>query len=205
MMVPRAAMAPLLVGVALTACAGASSPGADYVADYEAQPEVGLIHVVVEIPAGTNDKWEVDKATGRLEWERVEGQPRVVRYLAYPGNYGMIPRTRLPRERGGDGDPLDVVLLGPAVPRGSVVSARPIGVLKLTDDGERDDKILAVATDGPFEGLDAHYPGVRHIIETWFTNYKGTGRLSSAGFEGRAAAMAVIAEASRYYEEGEMR
>ena len=65
----------------------------------------GLIHFVVEIPAGTNAKWEVDKATGGLHWEQKDGRPRVVQYLAYPGNYGMIPSTSLPYEIGGDGEP----------------------------------------------------------------------------------------------------
>ena len=46
-------------------------------------------------------------------------KPREVKYLGYPGNYGMIPRTLLPKELGGDGDPLDVIVLGPAVERGS--------------------------------------------------------------------------------------
>ena len=53
---------------------------------------------MVEIPAGSNDKWEVDKTSGALYWEQEDGKPRVVQYLAYPGNYGMIPRTSLPHE-----------------------------------------------------------------------------------------------------------
>ena len=74
---------------------------------------------MIEIPTGTTAKWEVVKPSGELRWEFDQGRPRVVRYLGYPGNYGMIPRTLLPKEEGGDGDPLDVVVLGPAVPRGS--------------------------------------------------------------------------------------
>jgi inorganic pyrophosphatase len=167
----------------------------------------GLIHFVVEIPAGTNDKWEVDKSTGGLHWEQKDGRPRVVQYLAYPGNYGMIPSTSLPYERGGDGDPLDVLLLGPAVERGSVVFARPIGVLRLLDNGERDDKIIAVQAEGPLSdvhdlaSLDAKYHGVRTIIETWFANYKGPGRIESGGFGDAAQALSIVLEASRYFDE----
>ena len=56
----------------------------------------------------------------------------------------MISRTLLPKELGGDGDPLDVLVLGRALPRGSVVETKVLGVLKLLDRGEQDDKILAV-------------------------------------------------------------
>jgi inorganic pyrophosphatase len=164
-----------------------------------------LFNFVAEIPAGTNAKWEVDKATGTLHWEQKNGRPRVVQYLAYPGNYGMIPSTSLPYEVGGDGDPLDVLLLGPAVERGSVVPARPIGVLRLLDDGERDDKILAVQTQGPLSdvrdlvSLDANYAGALTIIETWFTNYKGPGRLISKGYGDAAEALSVVKQASGYF------
>jgi inorganic pyrophosphatase len=166
-----------------------------------------LVNVVIEIPAGTNDKWEIDKTTGTLRWEHKDKKPRVVQYLAYPGNYGMIPRTSLPLELGGDGDPLDVLLLGPQVERGTLVRARPVAILRLVDDGERDDKILAVQTTGPFSDVDdintleSRYPGVRLIIETWFTNYKGRDRVTSDGFGGASAAMTVILAASQYYAE----
>lgn len=186
-----------------------SSPS--FVDGYPAFPSgdetMGLFHFVVEIPAGTNDKWEVDKETGGLHWEERDGRPRVVQYLAYPGNYGMIPSTTLPYAIGGDGDPLDVLLLGPAIERGSVVLARPIGLLRLLDDGERDDKILAVQASGPLSDvrnlatLDAKYGGARAIIEIWFTNYKGTERMASNGFGDAEEALAVIREASLYFLE----
>ena len=65
----------------------------------------------------------------------------------------MVPRTLLPESDGGDGDPLDVIILGPAVPRGSVVEVRPVAVLDLLDQGERDDKILAVPVSGPLSDV----------------------------------------------------
>lgn len=205
----RPCRSSLLVVLAIAGLLGCHHPPArvaSYVDGYAAFAATGLINVVVEIPAGTNDKWQVEKVHGSLEWERKDGKPRVVQYLAYPGNYGMIPRTSLPYEIGGDGDPLDVLLLGPRVERGSVVRARPIGVLRLLDDGERDDKILAVPMAGPLsdvsdvEFLATAYPGVRLIVETWFTNYKGPGRITSSGFGDASDAIAVIEEANRYYE-----
>jgi len=56
----------------------------------------------------------------------------------------MIPQTLLSKENGGDGDPLDVIILGPSISRGSVVKAHLIGVLKLLDGGEQDDKLIAI-------------------------------------------------------------
>ncbi|MCG8591168.1 MAG: inorganic diphosphatase [Proteobacteria bacterium] len=195
------------VGVGLPACGGSSHTSKHYLDGHAALTDAGLIHVVVEIPAGTNAKWEVDKTSGALRWEERDGVPRVVQYLAYPANYGMVPRTRLPRELGGDGDPLDVVLLGPRVERGAVVAARPIGVLRLLDDGERDDKVLAVQATGPLsdvtdlETLDARYAGAREILATWFTHYKGPGRITSSGFGDAAAALSAVREASRAYDQ----
>jgi inorganic pyrophosphatase len=183
-----------------------AAPTLDLLNDYAAMADSVFVNVVVEIPAGTNEKWQVDKDNGALEWEQENGVPRVVQYLAYPGNYGIIPQTLLPKELGGDGDPLDVMLLGPSHPRGAVVPARVIGVLRLIDRGERDDKVLAVGTNGPLsdahtlEALDTQYPGVRAILETWFTHYKGVGVSTSNGFASTDSAMMVVREASRYFQ-----
>ena len=157
--------------------------------------------MVVEIPAGTSDKWEVDP-DGVMRWEIEDGLRRVVSYLPYPGNYGMVPGTLLSEEEGGDGDPLDVLVLGPAAPRGQVITARPVAVLRLLDDGETDDKLIAVALDGPLaevdslERLDAEFPGASAIVEIWFTHYKGAGRIQTRGYEGRAAAEQTVARAA---------
>jgi inorganic pyrophosphatase len=190
-------------GASASGAAASRAADSQYVSGSGESP---LVHVVVEIPAGTNEKWQVEKSTGALAWEREDGAPRVVQYLGYPGNYGIVPRTLLPRELGGDGDPLDVLLLGPAQPRGSVVPARAIAMLRLVDRGERDDKIVAVPISGPLGDardlslLEARYPGVRQIVETWFTNYKGPGVAVSNGWVDADSALLVVREASRYYE-----
>jgi inorganic pyrophosphatase len=166
----------------------------------------GQINVVVEIPAGTNAKWEVDKDSGQLRWEFREGKPRLVAYLGYPGNYGIVPGTLLPKETGGDGDPLDVILLGPAVARGAVVTARPIGVLKMLDGGERDDKILAVLVDSPLgavtslQQLRREFKGVAEIVELWFVNYKGPGGAQSQGFGNVREAVEAVRAAEAAYQ-----
>lgn len=164
-----------------------------------------MIHAVIEIPAGTNAKWEVEKSGGQLRWEFKNGKPRVVQYLPYPGNYGMIPQTILPRELGGDGDPLDVIVLGPALGRGAVIPVRVIGVLKLLDGGEQDDKLVAVSLDGPLRDvetlaeLDARFQGVRLILETWFGHYKGPGEMEVRGWGDAERADQILTDAERAY------
>jgi inorganic pyrophosphatase len=165
------------------------------------------VKVVIEIPTGSTQKWEVEKPSGDLKWEFKHGQPRTVQYLGYPGNYGMVPRTLLSEDDGGDGDPLDVLVLGPAVPRGSVVEVKIIGLLRMLDKGEDDDKIIAVMTDGVFakvddiDDLDEEFPGVTAIVETWFTNYKGQEKIETDGYVGRKKANKLLARALDDYKE----
>lgn len=161
------------------------------------------VHAVVEIPAGTAEKWEV-AANGRaLAIEQRDGQRRRIDYLPYPANYGFIPRTRSTTASGGDGDPLDVVLLGPATPCGAVVQARVIGALRLMDDGERDHKLLAVRPSAPLGEvetlgeLEDQFPGVLDILETWFLRYQGPGNRSDGFMDAEAARSAVSEAAAR--------
>lgn len=176
----------------------------------------GTVNVVVEIPAGTTAKYEVNHKTGLLELEQKNGKPRYVQFLPYPGNYGLIPRTVMSREFGGDGDPLDAIVLGDAVPRGSVIKARPLGVLLLKDHGEEDSKILMAAEGSPFDGvhslkeLNARFPGVTKIIELWFTSYKGVDKngkspMSSAGVAERTDAVKIIGDAALAYERSKVK
>jgi len=174
--------------------------------DYPAIHAPGQINVLIEIPAGTLQKWEAKKSGEGLDWDRKDGKLRIVNYLPYPDNYGMVPRTLLPREAGGDGDPLDVIVLGAASERASVIPARPIGVLRLLDDGEQDDKIIAVPLDGPLsevtslQQLETNYAGITTIIELWFTNYKGPGHMTSQGYADADAAWEMITISSAAFE-----
>lgn len=180
-----------------------SSPGeikgeAHYIDGYPALYENGDINVVVEIPAGSDQKWEVDKQDGNLKWEMADGKPRKIHYLGYPANYGMIPRTLLPENQGGDGDPLDVIIPGPPACRGQVIRCKVIGVLYLSDGGERDDKLIAVYPGNAFseiisiKDLDEKFPGIIDIMLTWFTNYKGPGKVSSSGFGDKDEAVKIL-------------
>ncbi len=166
--------------------------------DYTPKCENGDVNVVVEIPTGTLEKWEVDKKEGSIKLEFVEGKPRIVQYLAYPGNYGIIPGTLLPKNLGGDGDPLDVLVLGDASERGAVIQCKIIGILIMKDRGEQDDKLIAVKKDSPFyeinsiTELDENFSGVLEIVKIWFANYKGPGKIQVDAYLEKPAADSIL-------------
>ena len=175
--------------------------------DIPAQSPNGELNVVIEIPTGTTEKWETRKSDGALIWDMKSDQPRVVNYIGYPGNYGMIPQTMLPKELGGDGDPLDVIVLGPPLLQGSIAPAKLVGVLKLLDNGEQDDKLIAVSPTSAFselysiKELNQQFPGVTQILETWFVNYKSVGEMRSLGFEEVDQAESILQKALKSYQE----
>lgn len=98
------------------------------------------LNVIVEIPKGSQNKYEFDKNLGIIRLDRVLFSP-----LHYPGDYGFVPQTL-----GEDGDPLDaLVLVGIKTFPGCLIEARPIGVMSMLDNGEGDDKILCVPVSDP--------------------------------------------------------
>src|SRR5690606_18639853 len=115
--------------------------------DYDQLPllsENGYYQAVIEIPSGTNKKYEYNVTTKTFEIDQKNGRDRIINFLSYPGNYGFIPSTLSDKTKGGDGDALDVLLLSEAHQIGDVVEIIPITMLKLLDQGEEDYKIIAV-------------------------------------------------------------
>ncbi len=96
--------------------------------------------VVIEVPKGSKNKYELDKETGLLRLDRV-----LYSAVHYPADYGFIPRTFCD-----DGDPLDALVLGqePVYPL-TLVQARAIGVMRMRDEKGLDDKIVAVSVSDP--------------------------------------------------------
>ncbi len=172
---------------------------------YAAAVSDSIVNAVIEIPTGSVDKWEVKNEDGLLHWDFKNGKPRKVRYLGYPLNYGMVPRTVQAKARGGDGDPLDILVLGAAAPRGAVIEARVIGLFRMQDKGELDVKLVAVRAGTAFENLRgltqlaAEFPGVTSIVETWFANYKGPGVVQTQGFGDVDEALEVLRAAVQDY------
>ena len=154
------------------------------------------VTAIIEIPRGSRNKYELDKDTGMFKLDRV-----LYSAVHYPGDYGFIPRTLHE-----DNDPLDIIVRidEPTFP-GCQIACRPIGVLKMLDRGEPDDKILAVPSQDPpgVEYYDiADVP--RHYlaeIEHFFQIYKDLEgkRVQIVGWEKSEVAMQVIMESIDRY------
>jgi len=125
-----------------------------------------VMNVIIEIPKFSKNKYEIDKETGMIALDRVMHTAQ-----DYPFDYGFVPQTLFD-----DGDALDVVVLTtyPLAP-GILVKARPVAIMEMTDDGERDDKIIAVPVDDPrftevndLEDLNKHFvKEMTHFFETY--------------------------------------
>jgi inorganic pyrophosphatase len=164
--------------------------------------------VVVEISAGESDKLEYNKETHRFEAEIIDGKPRQIRFLPYPVNYGFIPSTFSDPETGGDGDPVDVLLLSKRQPTGSIVTAIPLGTFRLIDRGEIDDKVLLIPADEnlrliPCESLsclESDFPEMLQLLEDWFMSYKGPGMMASNGWMGPDSTLQMIRDAAKSFK-----
>lgn len=158
------------------------------------------IYVAIEIPANhTPIKYEIDKDSDTLFVDRFLATP-----MFYPANYGYIPNTLAD-----DGDPLDVLVVTPyPVAAGSVIRARPIGVLQMTDEAGGDAKLIAV----PHEKLTPLYNDVKEYtdlppllldqIKHFFEHYKDLEKgkwVKLEGWEGSNAAKEEIKKAIANY------
>ena len=183
---------------------GSNQQAIDYWHEIATFTADSLVNVVIEIPAGCNQKWELNKSTGQIEWEEISPDSlRVIDYLPYPANYGFVPQTIVDEATGGDGDPLDVFVLGSSIARGTMCTVRIIGVIMMLDDGEQDAKLLAVDVNSPhfrvttYNKLIAGYPGLVDIITVWLLNYKGTKSVEIVSLNDENEALRIL-RASHY-------
>lgn len=157
-------------------------------------PEV--VNAIIEIPSGEVNKYEYDKRLNIFRLDRNLHSP-----VHYPGDYGFIPQTLSL-----DGDPLDVLVLVDAPTfTGCLVEVRPIGFLEMVDAGQKDEKILSVASNNP------RYKEVKDYKEIWshqlleishfFATYKDLEgkRAIISGWHDSARARAVIEECHQRY------
>ncbi|MDB9495098.1 inorganic diphosphatase [Spirulina major CS-329] len=132
-----------------------------------AQPKPGLLNVLIEIPAGSKNKYEFDKDLNAFALDRV-----LFSSVHYPYDYGFIPNTLAD-----DGDPLDgMVLIDQPTFPGCVIPVRPIGMLEMIDGGDRDEKLICVPNDDPrcaqVQSLENIAPHRLDEIAEFFRTYK---------------------------------
>jgi len=183
---------------------------------YPSEPDLDLFHwfapivdednklalTVVEIPAGTNDKWVVDQVTGIMTWQWKNGAPRTVDYLQYPGNFGITPRSN---EKGSDDGAAEVFIIGARFLRAEIPITKIIGVIHLTEGGAIDNRIIATVPGtamydccDDLSELDIEFPGISDILITFFINYKGPNAFVYSGVDDSIEAWAYLVGGVQY-------
>jgi inorganic pyrophosphatase len=166
---------------------------------YIDEDQLGAVFpVVIEVPMGSKNKYELDKESGLLRLDRV-----LYSAVHYPANYGFVPRSFCD-----DGDPLDVLVIGrgPVVPL-TIIEARAIGVMRMRDDKGIDDKIISISERDP------EYAGIRELddladhrlreIQRFFEDYKVLEHkeVIVEGMQGRVEAVAILRESLNLYRQ----
>ena len=160
------------------------------------------INVVIEIPKDAEPvKYEVDKESGAIFVDRILSTP-----MRYPCNYGYVPATL-----GGDGDPLDALVILPlSLIPGSVIRCHPVGMLKMTDEAGSDEKLLVTPADKVFPGY-SHIKSIEQVSPHWlerighfFEHYKDLEKgkwVKIEGWVGADEAKAEIKAGIERYEQ----
>ncbi len=158
----------------------------------------GKVNAMIEIPQGSRTKYEIDKETGLLKLDRV-----IYSSFHYPVNYGFIPQTL-----GEDGDPLDIlVLCSQSIQPLCLVQATVIGNMQMIDSGEKDDKIIAVASKDPsvnhYSSIEEMPPHFLNELRNYFEQYKvlENKQVQIEEFQSAEIAYSIIHEAIQHYKE----
>ncbi len=156
-----------------------------------------MVNGLIEIPRGSRAKYEIDKTTGLLRLDRV-----IYSSFHYPINYGFIPQTL-----GEDGDPLDIlVMCGESIQPLCLVEAVVIGNMQMIDNGQKDDKIIAVAASDPtvnhIKNISELPPHFFAVLKNFFEQYKVLENkiVEIDEFQDKPAAYSVINEAIALYK-----
>jgi inorganic pyrophosphatase len=157
-----------------------------------------IINVIVEIPRGSKNKYEIDKETGLIKLDRAMKSAQ-----DYPFDYGFVPQSLWE-----DGDALDVILLTTyPLSTGILVEARPVAVMRMIDGGEGDDKIIAVPKNDPrweevqdLADINKHtIKEIQHFLET-YKSIEGKSVVIN-GVEGKEAAYEAVKKGLALYAE----
>ena len=175
----------------------------DFLNDFETGPKSpDVVYAVIESPKGTENKYEYDVKKKAIVLDRV-----LYSAVHFPGDYGFLPRTL-----DEDGDPLDILVLvtSPTFP-GCIMSAKPLGLLRMLDGNRRDDKILAVPTGDPryaeYSDLTDLPEHILKEIAYLFETYKVLEgkQVKVLGWEKAKAAKEVIKHCQELYKQSQER
>lgn len=170
--------------------------------DLPSGPDVPeTVWALVEIPKGSRNKYEYSKELGRYQLDRVLHSP-----MHYPGEYGFIPQTLYD-----DGDPMDIiVLMNEETFPGCAIEAEPVALMRMMDDGEKDDKILAVPAEDPnFEQVEGKEDVPDHTLKEiahFFRTYKDLEEgkeVEVNGWDGRDKALEAVEHSVELYRRRE--
>lgn len=156
------------------------------------------VQALIEIPQGSRSKYEIDKETGLLRLDRI-----IFSSFIYPVNYGFIPQTL-----GQDGDPLDILVIcsQPIQPL-CLVEATVIGNMQMIDQGQMDDKIIAVASNDPtvkhIKDIDELPEHFFNELKHYFEEYKVLENkvVEIDNFQNKSEAYRIIQDAISFYKE----
>lgn len=158
------------------------------------------VNVIIEIPKGSNNKYEIDKATGLIKLDRANYSS-----APFPYDYGFVPQTLWD-----DGDALDVIVLTTfPLQTGILVSVRPVGVIDMVDSGESDYKVLAVPTEDKrwedvqdLADINQHtLKEFQHFLETYKALKGKPAPVEIKGMMGKAEAIEAIKKSSALYKQ----
>ena len=142
------------------------------------------VNAVIEIPAGTNQKLEYNIEKKMFLVEQSDGSEQIIDFLPSPGNYGFVPGTFLDPIMGGNGDPIDILILSESLPTGTTIEVIPLLILYFTIDPGINSpvtvpKIIAVPASERlrivnavnYEELFDNYPEIVDILVIWLQKY----------------------------------
>lgn len=163
----------------------------------ESAPEE--INVIVEVPKGSPNKYEIDKETGIIKLDRANYSA-----AAFPCDYGFAPQTLWE-----DGDALDVIVLATfPIPSGILVKVRPVGLMEMIDTGESDYKVIAVPVDDKrwedvqdLADVNKHsLKEIQHFFETYKALKGKPSVVEIKGFKGKDEALEAVRKSVELYQ-----
>jgi len=157
------------------------------------------VYCIVEIPKGSSNKYEYDEELGVFKLDRV-----LYGAVFFPTEYGIIPQTWSEK----DNDPLDIMVLSSfSTFPGCILRCRPIGILRMVDSGEQDNKIIAVSTTDPrlsnIQNLSDLPPHLKKEIANFWENYselQPNKKIKIQGWSNKETAWEIIKKANKNYQ-----